>query len=108
MSGEPWSPINEEGQRNLVARIKRERATDETRRAMTDRIPPTEAELKRGCDGCVALGKLLDNANEEIRRLRAMCRAAIPFIERHPTGLPGEYRAGQMIDELDKASKGEA
>jgi hypothetical protein len=56
------------------------------------------------CEAC----RSKREARNEIRRLRAMCRAAIPFIERHPTGLPGEYRAGQMIDELDKASKGEA
>jgi hypothetical protein len=73
---------------------------------MTGRIPPTEAELRRRFAETHSVVVLYD-AIDEIRRLRALCGRAIPFIERHPTGLPGNYRNGEMIDELARAAKGE-
>lgn len=76
------------------------------------RVPPSEAELeemrrhyaKTGAPPCAAD---IDRMFDEIERLRGLCGRAKAFIDRHPTGLPGNYKNGQMIDELDKAAKGE-
>jgi hypothetical protein len=88
---------------------------------MSNHVPPSEVELKAWRDiartpisapaptwGEYRLPPdVTDRLIDEIERLRATCKRAIPFIDRHPTGLPGNYENGQMIDELDKASEGE-
>jgi hypothetical protein len=74
---------------------------------MTDPRPPSEVELKYALaiygDSSAILARIIN----EVMRLRALCGEAKVYIPPCPAALGTDYRNREMIDALDKASKGE-